>query len=153
MTGSLAAATLVYSHFEHGDTEFLLSDWGSSRLVYRIDGVVYKVPRNMHEFGIENKLEFDNALDMRDRLPSGVFLPAMSLYVVNGVDILAMEFIRGLETGACMDTWLGLECSHNSLDACLPHRTVRELEDCGWRDTTYGNAIRNGTGLYLIDLA
>lgn len=128
--------------------EFLYSDDGSSRLVYLINGVIYKVDRRNYR---DNEAEFLAYKNMTGKLPTGISLPKMSLFQIGDREIIAAEFIRGIETGDCYDKYLGLECLCG--DECIDVGLLDALESIGWRDPTYGNAILSDGTLYLVDLA
>lgn len=129
-------------------SEYLYSDEGSSRSVYLIDGIIYKVDRGGYRC---NEEEFNTAAILTGNLPEGVFLPEMSLYRINGADILAVEFLDGELTGECWALFLGLACDCPS--PCLNDNIVSELSNAGWNDPAYGNAMWVDGSLYLIDVA
>lgn len=142
MIGNETDAALALTH---PDT-FLYSDEGSSRIVYLINGVIYKVDRNHYR---DNAYEFDMYQKMTGNLPTGVFLPEMSLYRINGQDVIAAEFIDGIPTGDCIDTLLGLPCTCEGM--CISPAIIDSIPM--WNDATYGNAMWYDGALYLIDVA
>ena len=141
MTGNATDAALALTHPRH----FLLSDEGCSRVVYLINGVVYKVNRGRF---LDNEEEFYNGEAMREAMRAdNVFIPAMAMYG----DVLAMEYISGELTGECMASVIGLPC--DCPDMCIPAPMLAHLTNMGWRDAAYGNAIWCDGSLYLIDVA
>lgn len=126
--------------------EFLLSDDGTSRLVYLINDVVYKV--NRHSIN-DNLNEYNNGEILRKAIKSmGIVVPEMSLYG----EVLAMEYINGIPTGECLETvYLGLDCECEGEH--LDNELIDKLSTLGWEDCTYGNAMWFHNTLYLIDVA
>lgn len=125
--------------------EFLLSDDGTSREVYLINGVVYKVNRGAF---LDNEDEFHNINAMREVFAANnAFLPCVAMFG----DVLAMEHIEGELTGECFAGDAGLPCDCPTM--CLPAPVVANLVSFGWRDPAYGNAIYCDGALYIIDLA
>ena len=141
MIGNAADAALAATL----PAEYLLSDEGTSRIVFLINGVVYKVNRDRF---LDNEDEFNNANSLRELfLTFNVYIPDMTMWG----DVLAMEYIEGELTGECGAMVLDLEC--DCPDMCIPAPTVAYLVQFGWRDTCYGNAMWVDGSLYLIDLA
>ena len=143
MTGNAAHAALAATHPD----EFLFSDFGCSRIVYLIDGVIYKVQRN--PFYRDNEFEFAAGQALSGNLPEGYAIPEMEMFG----NVLAMAYIDGEPTGECTDIQLGLPCSHaGSNEECIPADILDRIN--GWDDPAYGNAlIEYETGItYLIDL-
>lgn len=123
-------------------------DAGTTRQVYLIDGVIYKVESVMFSDDQgANQREFDRYLTLRDMLPEGFRIPEMTLYS-NGV--LACEFIEGAPTGECFDEWAGMPCECNGL--CISIDTLKPIRDLGMHDLGYGNVIANDIAYWLIDL-
>ena len=123
---------------------FRFSDEGSSREVYLINGVIYKINRN---FYMDNQSEFLRASTVFNNLPEGYAIPEVALYG----DVLAMEYIEGTLMGDCIDTVLGMECS--TPNECIDANDSEILNLMGWDDQSYGNAIRRDGIIYLIDFS
>lgn len=143
MIGNEADAALAHT----GPHRYLLSDFGTSRVVYLINGIVYKV--NRHAQFNDNVCEYENWQLLQTRLPHGVYLPEMHLFTVNGHDVIASEYIDGMDTGDCSDVGYGCECDSPHIDPII----IRELDDLGWGDCSWGNAKWCDGALYLIDVA
>lgn len=143
MIGNYVDAALAKT----GPHRYLLSDEGTSRIVYLINGIVYKINRfTTYE---DNEAEYVNWELLKDRLPHGVYMPDMSLWNVNGVSVIASEYIDGMDTGDCSDVGYGCECDSPH----IPADTIRVLDKLGWGDCAWGNAKWVDGALYLIDVA
>jgi len=141
--GNLDAATLAATH----PIDYYFSE-GSSRTVYLIDGVIYKVQST---FMLDNEIETENSEAMGCLLPDGFAIPQMTLYRTDTINVLACEYIEGVISGDCVNNYLGLKCD------CAPHECFEphDLIELGWCDPTYGNAIWEPiSGItYLVDVA
>lgn len=124
----------------------LYSNLGSTRLVYRVGNVVYKV--NSGDWGYDCNLAEWEAIDDIAGLPNGVYIPDTALYNVNGKNVIAMEFIEGTAVAECYCADFGDECD----DTCMPAHVWEKIN--GYLDDTSGfNTIIKANGdIYLIDL-
>lgn len=140
MIGNLADATAAFNR------EVPEYDRGSSRKVYLIDGVIYKI--DLVAYCNEDEWKNYRSLS-RKKLPDYLAIPKMSRYVVHGQTVIASEFIDGIPLGECFDRWLGLPCE-GSME-CLPlavENAVHEYID----DAVYGNIIVSNGIYYLVDI-
>lgn len=153
MIGTYEDAALALSEANNGFTDHLFSDFGSTRYVYLINGVIYKVNRFEYDvqFGNANQSEYENAHFLSDMLPDICALPKMHLFEIDGHAVLASEFIDGMQTGECSSAWTGLECEDDG--ACMSINLLEHLESLGWSDPAWGNAIVSNGKYYLIDVA
>lgn len=138
-----AAALEAFQWQECGD---VLSFEGSSRIVYLINGVVYKV-----EFGHDgegcNRNEY-GAMSAGNNLPENVFYPAVSLYDIEGTDVIAMEYIEGQAIASC---WCDIGAEPH-LDSCMSPEEYALIGP--YLDDTGGmNVIRNDKGYWIVDAA
>jgi hypothetical protein len=121
----------------------VLSSYGCTRMVYIANDVVYKVPLSS-EFDSCNRDEFRIMSDSSN-LPDGVFYPEVSLFNVNGIDVIAMEYISGQRMAECY-------CVAPEVCApdCMPNH-VWELVNGVLDDTGGFNVIVNDSGVWIID--
>lgn len=117
---------------------------GTTRNVYLINGVVYKI----EHFGMEgiNAVEHDTMLNMRNSLPDNVSYPLTTLYSFNGIEVLAMEYIKGQAIYQCVDDFTGEPCD----DCCMTADEINLLIDI-LDDPSGFNTIRTNNGYYIID--
>lgn len=148
MTGNLTDATAALTAATRGTLENVFSMDGSSRAVFLINGVIYKVNRDTEDFNTE---EFLMGNMLRPLLPENVAIPQMSLFDINGETVLAMEFIDGILTGECSDRFFSTGCEDDGL--CMSDRLIANLNKIGWTDSTWGNAILSNGTYFLIDVA
>lgn len=145
MTGTEDAARLALS----GNLPFIGS--GFTREVFFHDNVVYKVETEEGQSHVINRAELNNAMRIRALLPSGVAIPDMSLYCVDGIDVLAMEYIMGEPTGECEAKWSDDNCPG---DGCVPDNILSALASLGIYDAaSWGNVIHSDDVFYVIDVA
>lgn len=122
---------------------------GSTRTVYLIDNVIYKVNKMGDEVWDDNASEWEHFLILRDRLPSPFRVPEMTLYTIGNEAIIAAEYITGSHTGECSSEWTDIcEC----IGECIPTEMVHRLMSIGWSDPVWGNAIINNGIFYLVDI-
>lgn len=142
MTGNLTDAARALA----GDLPILSMD-GSTRIVYRIDEVVYKVNNGMWDEDA-NLTEYETIRDM-GTLPDGVYIPETSIYSVDGQNVIAMQFIEGTAVAECYCIAGLEECT----DMCMSNDVWETVS--GYLDDTAGlNTIITENGdIYLIDLA
>lgn len=143
MVGNADDAALAKESYATGDKTYLLSDAGTSRMVYLINDVVYKIA---YWSGAENLWEFNN----REKYLSvpGVRVPDMTLYD----DVLAMEYIDGDPSGECIGRYALGACDCEGTETDMPLALLDILSQLSW-DSTMGNAIVRDDIYYLIDLA
>lgn len=133
--------------FRNADMHNIFSRDGSTRDVFLINGVLYKV-ENGGEYDV-NAAEFEYILNMRDNLPEGVHFPETSLFRVLGEDVIATEIVTGQLKYHCFDRENDLdECD----DFCLSDREIELLT--GIVQDIHGfNVIVNDAGYWIIDAA
>lgn len=142
MIGNETDAAYALNMFDAGDDSELLSMDGSTRVTYLIGGIVYKVEIDTD---YNNAMEFENMTSIA--LPMGVYFPDVSLYTINGRDVIAMEYISGQRVAECYCTDME-ECESD----CAPRDIVALMEDMNLDPCGY-NVIINGNGAYIIDAA
>lgn len=145
MTGNADHAALALA----GDLP-ILSDMGSTRMVYLYDNVVYKVNTGVWNYDA-NLEEFNIAQEISNvrTLPEGVYIPAVTLYSIEGHNVLAMEYIEGTAVAECYCAMANDVCT----DTCMSDDVWQKVN--GYLDDTSGfNTIITATGdIYIIDLA
>lgn len=119
---------------------------GSTRIVYLINDVIYKVECNKELPWNAN--EYDYMLNMRTALPAGVFFPEVSMFTIDGVDVIAMEYIKGQPIRQCYCIDVGDDCD----EFCWTGDEVYLLSECV-SDPSGMNVIRTSRGYYIIDAA
>lgn len=130
------------------NVHYILSDEGSSREAYLINGVVYK--RELHAgTNLAEIMNYDR-LSTQHVLPEYIRLPEMELHYIDDEVILAAEYVDGYPTGECFDRWAGTECSGN--EKCLSARIQDEIESFGISDLCWGNVLVKDSVYYLVDL-
>lgn len=123
-------------------------DAGSSREVYLINGVIYKIDI---VGGIQysfNKHEVDKANRLRSVVNDDFVVPEYTLYDCDGTYVVACEYITGTLSGECTDRYFG-GCTHTD-DSCMSDEMTDYLDSLGY-DISYGNVIINNGKYYLID--
>lgn len=143
MVGNSDDARLAAEHYAEGNNDFLLSTKGSSRQVYLINDVVYKVA---YWRGDDNIREFHNR-NRYSHIP-GVRVPEMTLYD----DVMAMEYIEGDPAGECVGLFAFDICDCEGTETDMPRGLLDSLAELQW-DSNMGNAILRDGVYYLIDLA
>lgn len=148
MIGNQNDARLALHAAEVGDYTYLLSNEGTTRYAFLINGVVYKVEYS-GDYWSANRSEYNNAARLRTTLPEGFSVPEVEMYG----DVLAMEYVEGRPTGECIAAYVGEPCDCDS--ECMDPLVLDDLANLGWMDPAWGNAIVEWeTGLtYLIDVA
>lgn len=145
MVGNFRDASIALYDFVIGDYSHILSREGSTRIVYLINGVVYKIDRG--GYANVNECEYE-AIRMPKVLPDNVFYPEVSLYRVSDIDVLAMEYIRGQAIYQCIDRDTGDTCD----PMCMTDKELDLLVDL-IDDPSGMNVIRTDNGYYIIDAA
>lgn len=140
MIGNVADAALALTR----PREFVLSAEGTTRMVYLINGVVYKVE---YCYGV-NELEYDNILNSVSLLPDNVKYPEATLYSIEGETIIAMEYISGTAIYECFCEDYG----DDHADVCMTHSERALLVDI-MSDPNGMNVIRTDTVYYIVDAA
>lgn len=142
MIGTPEDAALAYE----GPYNLLLSTMGSTRAVYLINNVVYKIE---YEGEYYNQFEYDKANTMRETLEvMGIRVPKVELYANN---VLAMEYIPGKATGECVGSYATGECDCAEYE-CFPEIIESMLHSIGFYDTAYDNYKWHNGELWIIDL-
>lgn len=146
MTGNATDAARALMFHECRSWAHAFSRDGSTRTVFLINGVIYKV----EDYGFQgiNAIEYDNMRNMSSVLPAGVFFPAASLFTIGDVDVIAMEYIRGQAIYQCACDFSGDKC-----DPCCMTDEERDILVPIMDDPSGFNAIRTDTGVYIIDVA
>ena len=145
MPGTAENAAAALDMLRNNVDDFILSDGGSTRITYLIDGVVYKV--QWADADIDNLTEFDKINRMREHLPEGIFYPEVSLFNVNDIPVIAMDFIEGALKAECF-------CMKDErcTDWCMDNDMLVKLQP--WLTDTSGlNVIVNAIGMFIIDAA
>lgn len=137
-------AALILKMHNALDGTYLLSNSGTTRTVYLIDGIVYKVG-----YSWDNRAEFDNISRKGHLLPEGVYFPLTSLYEFGDRTVIAMEYIEGQAVGECYCD----EYNEPHTDICIPKDVLNLVS--GIIDDTGGlNVIIKDNGdIYIIDAA
>ena len=150
MVGNAHDALIALNEYREGIGMSYIGE-GCSRSAYLINGVVYKI-HNLGSGGLENAEEITRANLMRPFLPKGFAIPEMTLFEINGEEILACEYIDGILTGECSDEFVGLPCTCGGI--CLNEQTMALIDNIiDFYDWSYGNVIDCEGVLYLIDCA
>ena len=149
MIGNEADAALALS--AHA-TDYLFSDDGTSRYVYLINGVIYKVGRPNGEWA--NDEEYAKYLaTCPELLPPYLRLPETHRYVIGDSTVIAAELIEGTPTGECFASAVGMECDCDPL-ACLSPLIVDDIAmHLDISDLAYGNVIIRDGIYYVVDFA
>lgn len=145
MVGTYADAALALSDFVTGDYSRILSREGSARIVYLINGVVYKIDRA----GSDDNIREYEAIRSANALPDNVFYPETSLYCVGNDDVIAMEYIRGQAIYMCIDSDTGDICD----PMCMTNAERNLFTSDILPDPSGMNVIRTDNGYYIIDAA
>jgi|SRR5690606_1543326 len=144
MIGTYADAALALSMHLDNDSSMLLSADGTTRMVYLIGGVVYKVGSDF-----DNRNEFENITANADNLPEGVCFPKVDLFEVAGNDIIAMEYIEGQAMSECFCEYY----KEPHTNTCMPP-WILDLVSNIIDDTGGDNVILTDNGdIYIIDAA
>lgn len=134
--------------FDH----YVLSDYGSNRQTFLINGVVYKIHRwafNPKRWNA-NLGEWENYKRLRDiSLPAHLAVPEMSLWMIGDEPIIAAEYIDGKAMDECIEDYLGLYCDHTH---CLADRVTNDISKLGILDRCNGNIIYSNGKYWLIDI-
>lgn len=142
MIGNAHDADLALTDHDSLTPKYLLSADGSTRMVYLINGVVYKV----EAWDGINETEFDTIIN--NDLPAGVFYPEVSLFTISGRTVIAMEYVEGTPIYQCLCDMTGDVCD----SVCMTPQEADFL--CPLLDDPSGfNIIRNEHGYYIIDAA
>lgn len=121
---------------------------GCSRDAFLIRGVVYKIENGSDDSEDANSHEWENYKRIRSlELPHNAAVPPTELYHVDGIPVIAMEYINGKSVGECYCI------PGDDHSACISQDIIDELSKVtGITDFCYGNLIlRDGT-LYIVDL-
>jgi hypothetical protein len=141
--GNYEDAARALAAFRERDFSYALSDFGSTRVVYLINDVVYKVEREDEDSKDANLYEIENMLK---GIPEGlpIRFPKASLFEVDGANIIAMEYIEGEEIGRCNCTeW------EPHTKSCMTIDEIRLLTPLNY-DYWGLNTIRTNDGIYYI---
>lgn len=145
MTGNATDAAEAVRRANEDYTYGLLSDDGTSRITYLINGIVYKVDR---DDGGANYAEWRNYSDLsRETLPAPFRIPNMSAYGSGRDMVIAADYINGTPIGECYASGI-CDCPPGS---CFSD-DILNIVTRYISDVCYGNVINNADGLWLIDL-
>lgn len=134
MTGNLtdAARALAYDGEIIGE--------GSSRIVFRINDIVYKVLTYDDVYFNANAAEYENISTFVDN--EMVRVPRSTYF--DDIDVIAMEYVEGTPVGECY--CLAGEKHYR----CLTPIEREIIADTGMTDMSYGNIIRDNNGMLNI---
>lgn len=123
------------------------SRMGSTRIVYLIYGVIYKIDNGDLGFS-DNLAEYENILAYKDNLPEGVYFPDTALYEFGSERVIAMEYIQGQIMADC-NCLAGIE---ECTDSCMPHSIKAKVK--GIIDDTGGEnvIVKDNGDIYIIDV-
>lgn len=143
MTGNSADAKQALRDFLSGEDSRVLSFDGSTRVVYLIDGIVYKI--EIEEFDSPNETEIKNIRETV--LPDGVFYPSTDIYYFGNTSVIAMDYIEGTAVAECF-------CVEPEVcdDSCMPNDVWEKVNGI-LGDTGGFNVILNNEGIWIIDAA
>ena len=144
MIGNQTDADLAATSYFVNDFTYLLSDEGGSRMVYLINGVVYKV--EMYHDG-DNTREYENAIRLQSIIEPPFLIPDVSLFSHEDMTVIAMEYIEGFAKSRCY-CFGEEECTA----FCLPSE-VADMASKFINDVSGNNVIETDDAYYLIDLA
>ena len=132
-----------------GSCANLYSDNGSTRQVYLINNVIYKIDR----YGEDNAEEWRRYCSIAPALlPPFIRLPEMSLFTIGDEKIIAAEFIQGNEMGDCWEANLNGKCECPP-GLCLDPKVSEDIMGhCDISDLAIGNVILSNDIYYVIDL-
>lgn len=122
----------------------LLTHLGSTRTVYLQGNVVYKVESTFEDIGI-NAMEYRRMTT--EPTNTGVFFPDVSLFDIDGTQVIAMEYIHGQAMAECYC----MEGVEECLPDCMPD-SVWQLVNGTLDDTGGFNVIVNERGIFIIDM-
>lgn len=143
MIGNMADAAQALSDYMQGNDDRLLSADGTTRMVYLINGVVYKIHHVKEQ--TENVDEFYRIRNHSDILPEGVYYPEVGLFEIDNDNIIAMEYIEGRQVAECFCT-----PDESCDDSCMPMH-VWESVHTVLGDTGGFNVVLNDKGIWIID--
>lgn len=144
MVGTFENASLAAASYYGGLSAHVFSMDGSTRAVYLIEDVIYKVP--YHGFNEANTAEYDNITNTRAMLPEGLYYPNVSLFDVQGTPVIAMDRIKGQLIYACNCMDDDEECD----EFCMTDK-VKDIVSPFLGDTGGMNVILNDEGVWIID--
>lgn len=145
MIGNYEDALDALETFNSGDTYGILSTDGTDRIVFLINNVVYKVEYGGGSYN-SNQNEYNNYLSIRDYVSDPIRVPETSLFDIDGVKVIAMEYIKGEAMAACY-------CVKGEEHyRCLPDDILSKVEPF-IGDTGGMNVIYNGEAYYIVDMA
>lgn len=141
MIGNTDDATRALLDYRDYNNRFLLSNEGSTRMVYLINGVVYKI--ESYEDGV-NLSEFETVNSVE--LQEGFAFPETALYSVLGENIIAMEYVEGMPLARCYCADTGDVCAAD----CLDTETADYLDSLGLDSSGFNTIVADQT-YYIID--
>lgn len=147
MIGNATDAALALSDYESGMMDYLFAD-GSTRYVFLINGVLYKVNYRTAAGDYDNIEEFETINAKRASLPAGVFYPETSLHRINDRFVIAQKIVTGQPVYRCVCDMVGDVCS----EYCMPEDVI-ELTDPFMQDQCGFNVIINDDGVHIVDCA
>lgn len=144
MTGNFEDAETIYREFLSRDGSHLLSSDGTTRLVYLMNNVVYKVMIDRIED--YNMLEYHKMNNTA--LPEGLFYPECSMYSVDGHNVIAAQYIEGMTVAQCFCI-ANEECEPSCMSEEVLDKVRDHLGDTGGMNVI----IRDNGDIYIIDAA
>lgn len=148
MIGNIEDAAEALRDYNNNAYENVFSANGTTRMVYLINDVIYKVDCGTGYFS-DNRAEYDNIMANSNNLPEGVYFPDTALFEIDGKNIIAMEYIEGEPMSECYCD----EFEEEHTSSCLPD-DIRDLVSPIIDDTGGENVILTDDGrIYIIDAA
>ena len=123
----------------------VFSRHGSTRNVYLIDNVIYKVEKPKDGTGC-NEAEYDNMLNLVSILPEHILFPETTLFEFNGRTVIAMEYIIGTPMSRCYCDMTGEACGID----CAPGDVCDVMDNLGM-DSQGMNIVYRDETYWIID--
>lgn len=146
MIGNSDDARQALVDYRGRDNTRVLSRNGSTRVVYLINGVVYKVDKGDNE---SNEAEYSTINLCVSDLPEGMYFPDVSLFRILGEDVIAMEYVPGIPFALCNCAMMNDTCT-TMCPANDAERALLEALPIGY-DSNGLNFIRTARGVCMID--
>jgi len=145
MIGNVVDARQAYNASRLRTHENVLSYDGSSRDVFLINSVVYKVVQSDWDYDF-NTAEYEAIATNSHEFPANVRYPQVSIFNVNGkFPVIAMEYIEGEAIAECT-------CHPDDGECMTDCMTIEEytLIEPFMSDPSGFNVIRCEDGMYVI---
>lgn len=127
----------------------VLSVNGSTRKVYRTGDVVYKVNNGdyYYDANLEEFLTIKEAKSIAN-LADNVFIPETALHTVNGVNVIAMEYVEGTAVAEC---YCSDESEHD--DTCMTNDVWEKVNGILSDPSGFNTIVKDNGDIYVIDFA